>query len=405
MTATASIDPLGPGPDSTSTEIDSSALSLVRNDLLIRAQRAVGLAPAHGLGVARRALFFALVTWVPLALWAAIEGLPLRGGVGEPLSSHFGIHVRCLVAIPLLVVAEGVSHAITTRLVPEFVHGGFVAGPARAGFVESLTAVARLRDRAFPWVVLAGLLAAVLVVAPAPADNHELAWAVAKTGGFGFGGFWFTWVIRPVFTILLLAWLWRLILAIVLSARLARLDLALAPTHPDGAAGLGFLEALPIAFSPVILAISTVLASRWSHDVLYHGVHVETLRMPMIAFGVTCLVLFLAPLLPWLRVLAGVKRRAELEYGALVAEHGRLVRRRWIEHARVEDEAILSAPEIGPVADTLPIFESVRKMHVVPIGRRSLAAILLPAALPQLAVIGIEVPVKELLLGLLKALA
>lgn len=104
-------------------------------------------------------------------------------------------------------------------------------------------------------------------------------------------------------------------------------------------------------------------------------------------------------------LLAPVKRRAELECGALVAEHGRRVRRRWIEHAPVEDDTILLAPEIGPVADTMPLFESVRKIRFVPIGRRSLAAILLQAALPQLAVIGIEVPIKDLLLGLLKTLA
>ena len=138
---------------------------------------------------------------------------------------------------------------------------------------------------------------------------------------------------------------------------------------------------------------------------VYHDVHVAALRMPMIAFGVVALLLFLAPLLPWQRPLAAAKRRAELEYAALVAEHGRLVRRRWIERAPVGDEALLSAPEIGPVADTFALYESTRKMRVLPIGRRSLLAILLPAAIPLVLVLAIEIPVKDLLLGLLKTLA
>jgi hypothetical protein len=96
---------------------------------------------------------------------------------------------------------------------------------------------------------------------------------------------------RPVVTVLMLAWLWRLWLAFVLCARLARLDLALVPTHP------------------------------------------------------------------------------------------------------------------GPVADTIALYESARKMRSVPIGRRSLLAILLPAAIPHVAVLAIEIPVKDLLLGLLKTLA
>jgi hypothetical protein len=60
-------------------------------------------------------------------------------------------------------------------------------------------------------------------------------------------------------------------------------------THPDGVGGLGFLEQLTLARSPVVFAISWVLASRWVHEVLYHGVAVKSLRLPMLAFGVIAL--------------------------------------------------------------------------------------------------------------------
>jgi hypothetical protein len=343
------------------------------------------------------------VTWAPIAIAALVQNRALPGTVAEPLLQHFGIHVRCLIAIPLLVLAEGVSHGVTTRLVPQFLRAGLVAEPERLRAV--LRGVARLRDRTLPWVAIAALLFALLVVAPTPAADHELSWATEPAQPYGFGAFWFDWVMRPVVTVLMLAWLWRLSLAFVLCARLSRLELQLVPTHPDGAGGLGFLESLPVAFSPVVLALSASLASRWAHDVVYHDVHVAALRMPMIAFLVVVVVLFLAPLLPWQRPLAAAKRRAELEYGALVAEHGRLVRKRWILGEPVGEAPVLSAPEIGPVADTLALYEAARKMRTLPIGRRSLVAILLPAAIPLLFVLAIEIPVKDLLLGLLKTLA
>ena len=163
--------------------------------------------------------------------------------------------MRCLVAIPLLILADGVSHGVTTRLLPQFLRAGLVVDPERLR--ETVRSVARLRDRTLPWVVIGGLVLTVLVIAPSPAANHELRWAgESPAAANGFGAFWFTWVLRPVITVLMLAWLWRLILAFVLCARLARLDLALVPTHPDGAGGLGFLEALPMAFSPVVFALS-----------------------------------------------------------------------------------------------------------------------------------------------------
>jgi len=154
----------------------------------------------------------------------------------------------------------------------------------------------------------------------------------------------------------------------------------------------------------VVFALSAVLASRWAHEVLYHDVHVSSLRLPMIAFGVVVAAVFLAPMLPWWGVLVAAKRRAELDYGSLVARHGRDVRRRWILGEPVGEEPLLAAPELGPVADTLTLYEAVRKMRPVPIGRRSLLAILVPAALPLLGVLAIEVPVKDLLLKLVTTL-
>jgi hypothetical protein len=39
---------------------------LIQGDLLFRAQRAIGLIPKEGLGSARRAIVFALITWLPI---------------------------------------------------------------------------------------------------------------------------------------------------------------------------------------------------------------------------------------------------------------------------------------------------------------------------------------------------
>jgi hypothetical protein len=379
-------------------------LSLIRGDALLRLQRRIGLVPADGLGVGRRALALALVTWLPIAVWALLSGRALTSGADEPLLHHFGIQVRCLVAIPLFVVAEGVAHGLTTRILPHFVRSGLVTEADRPRFREILVAVARLRDRTLPWVLILGVV--VAFEALGPTASHELVWAgdgPAPTS-FGFGGWWFNWVVRPIFVALLLGWLWRLILLCVLFRRIAGLDLALVPTHPDGAGGVGFLERVPSLFSPIAFGISAVLASRWAHDVLYHGVHVDSLRLQMIAVVVIALLLFLAPLVLWYAPLRTCKRNALLDYGTLVGEHGRLVRRRWILRQPVADAALLGAPEIGPVADTITLYEAVRKMRIVPIGRSSLLMIALAAGLPMLPVLAIEIPIRELLKGLLKAL-
>jgi hypothetical protein len=390
-----------PGPPD--EPADELALSLVRGDALLRVQRAVGLVPRRGLGVGRRALAFAALTWLPIAVWGLLTERALPGVAAEPLFQHFGVQVRCLVAIPLFILAEGIGHGLTTRLIPYFVTSGLVAEGDRARFAGIVRGVARLRDALLPWIAILGLVIAWMLV-PGPNETHEVLWAEGAPR-LGFGGWWFLYVARPIYLALLLGWLWRVVLLFVLFARISALGLDLVPSHPDGVAGLGFLERLPMLFSPVVLAVSAVVASRWAHDVLYHDVHVAALRLPMIGFGVLVLVIFLSPLLVWARPLGAVKRRALLEYGALVGRHGRLVRRRWIEREPVADEALLAAPELGPVADTITLYEAVRKMRTVPVGRSSIVLLALPALVPMLGVLGIEVPLRDLLLKVLKTLA
>ncbi len=108
--------------------------SLVRGDLLFRLQRSIGLIPADGLGLVRRALFWSLLGWLPVALWALYIDRALPGGFPEPLLAHYGIHARLLVAVPLLILAEGPANALVERMLRHLVESGIVPVAQRAWF-------------------------------------------------------------------------------------------------------------------------------------------------------------------------------------------------------------------------------------------------------------------------------
>lgn len=210
--------------------------------------------------------------------------------------------------------------------------------------------------------------------------------------------------VAPIFVALLLAWLWRLLLVVVLFARIGRLDLSLVPTHPDRVGGLDFVQALPWAFAPVSLALSAVISAQWAHDIVYHAVALQALKLPAIAFVVISAFLWSLPLLMLAPALLAAKRRARLAYAALVGEHGRMVHRRWILREPVADPTLLEAAEIGPVADTAAIYGAVVVMRPAPIGMRAMVAIMLPIALPMLLAAALQIPLKDIVLKLLKAL-
>jgi len=88
----------------------------------------------------------------------------------------------------------------------------------------------------------------------------------------------------------------------------------------------------------------------------------------------------------------------------MVGQHGRLVRKRWITQEPVEEAPLLQAAELGPVINTVSMYEVVAGICPTPIGKRALLAIVLPALLPMIPVGAIQIPVKEMLLKLLTTL-
>jgi hypothetical protein len=382
----------------------SKSFSPIDNEPPLRWQRAVHLAPASGLGVVRRAIFFAVVSWLPIAVWALLRGRFFEAASGEPLLQHFGVHVRCLVAIPLLILGEATLHKAAKSYIPQFIGSGLVDETMRPRFEAALRTARRWRDSWLPWLFVAGTAIVWTLVDRPAGQTDEMSWAYDGTGGLGFGGVWFAYFVRPIFIALLLGWLWRIVLIAGLFARLGRLGLSLVPSHPDRAGGLGFLKRLPGAFAPVTLALSAMLASHFAHAIVYHGQTLGALKVPVAVFIIVWSLLLLAPLVTFAPVLRAAKLAALPHYAALVAEQGRLVRRRWIDGDSKSETSLLEPEGVGPIADAATMFDAVRSMRILPIGRSSFTQIAVPIALPMLVVVALQIPLRDLLLGLVKAL-
>jgi hypothetical protein len=377
--------------------------SPVDNEPPLRWLRRLGLAPADGLGTVRRALFFVALTWLPLAVWAAWTGRLVDPESGESLARHYGIHVRCLLAVPLFILAEDALHFRIRRIAAQFLESGVVSAACRPGYERTLRDMRRVRDAAGPWVLMLAAVLAWVVIDPPSANRDALSWALLADGSLGFGGWWFAYVARPIFLALLLAWIWRIALVAWWFWRISRLDLSLVPTHPDRMGGLLFAQRVPEAYAMVTFAMSAVTVSRWAHEIDVHGAKLGEYLLPAAVFVVGWALLALLPLLVFARALTRARFHGLVAYGALVGTHVRLVHRRWILGETIGEAPILAAPEIGPVADANGMFEAVRNMRFVPIGPLALADVALPLVLPMLALATLQIPLRELLLTLARA--
>jgi hypothetical protein len=172
----------------------------------------------------------------------------------------------------------------------------------------------------------------------------------------------------------------------------------------DVAFRLQRLRDLPVAFAPLSFALSAVMASRWAHDAYFHDVSLAAFALPIGIFALVTAAAFVLPLATFTPRLIALRRRALLDYGALLSEHGRLVDRRWIRGETVQAHGLLSAPELGPVADTVSLYNAVDATRPAPIGPRMLLLVLAPILLPMVPLVSIEVPLKPAVLKILSTL-
>jgi hypothetical protein len=266
-----------------------------------------------------------------------------------------------------------------------------------------LRSIERLRDSRIPWIVMVILVVATAITAGRQVlgqDADALVWG-PNPPPLDFGGAWALFVVRPLYLLMVLGWVWRLILTWLLFRGIGRLDLQLVPSHPDRVGGLGFIELHSVAFALVVLSISSVVCAAAAHQILHHGVHFKQLMPYLVTFVIILVALFIAPLTAFSGKLRRIGLRAKFDYGTLAGRHVRGLHARWVEGHPLADEAIMSAPEIGPAADVATLYDLANRVRIIPFGKFQIGAVLAPALGPALLVATAEVPLTAILQKLL----
>jgi hypothetical protein len=92
-------------------------------------------------------------------------------------------------------------------------------------------------------------------------------------------GLWYHVVSVPILPVFWYRWVWRFCIWIRFLFDVSRLNLALVPTHADGAGGLGFLETAHTAFGVLNFALCSVLSAAAAFLIVFEGVKVETFQV------------------------------------------------------------------------------------------------------------------------------
>lgn len=354
----------------------------------------------------RDGIVLALFAWLPLLLLTGWQGQLFRTGVAVPFIADFEVHVRLLVALPLLVVAGLSSQEILQPMLRQFIDRALLGEDGVPQFKAALRSAYQLRSS-----VLAEVLLLVFVYAAGiPLIwRHFIAlemptWYATPVAGdvrLTLAGNWFAYVSLPIFQFLLCRWYFRVFIWARLLWAISRIKLNLIPTHPDQMGGLRFVTDAARAFLVLALVHGVLLAGWLSTRTVSLTGLVTDFSGPILAMVIFTLSITFAPMLVFTPQLSQTKVSGLHHYGTLAARYARDFDAKWIRAEVAPGDTLLGSSDIQSLADMRQCYDIVASMRRIPITRINvsacLAAMLIPIAPLALTMMSLEQLARELI--------
>jgi hypothetical protein len=378
--------------------------SLVLGGPLFQLFRRAHLEGDHLELLPRRLLTISLIVWLPLFLFAM-----LGSSANLDRLSFFRdieVHVRFLIALPILIAAELLVHSRIRSVVGRFVDYRIVLPRDLPHFHQAIQSAIKLRN-SIP--LEAGLFLCIYTLGlwlwHSRIAINVSTWYAAPGGRWHLtpAGYWYVFISIPIFQFILLRWYLRFFIWFRFLWHVSRIDLNLIPTHPDRCGGLAFLGKSVYAFGPILFAQGTLLAGLVASRVLYRGESLLSFKLQIGGFIAFFVVAILGPLVMFTPRMAGVRRKGLAEYGQLAQQYVEGFDQRWVRRGDgAPTEELLGAADIQSLADLGNSFALVREMRPVPFGLEDISRLAAVTAAPFLPLLLTIWSPEELVLRIIK---
>ncbi len=353
----------------------------------------------------QRIVVITLFAWLPLFLLSLLDGRAL-GGVRIPFLYDIEMQARFLLTLPLLIVAELMVHKRIRRIVQQFLDRGIIPEELRPRFGAIIDSAMRVRNSIaievalllivfivghFTWSATSGMEKAV---------QETATWYAAKSDAgvqLSPAGYWYSFVSRPVFQFIIIRWYFRLFIWARFLWQVSSVKLHLIPTHPDRAAGLGFLSVSVSAMSLFILAHGMLLSGLIANRIFYTGAKLLDFKLEAMALIAIVMMVVLGPLLAFTPHLMRAKRAGLREYGKLASRYVEEFDQKWVRGVAPADEQLIGSGDIQSLADLGNSFEIIRGIRPVPFTKETVIQFIIIILLPVLPLTLTIMPLEELI--------
>jgi hypothetical protein len=333
-------------------------------------------------------------------LWCILVALAFVEGISNRLFSLsvISVHVRLLLVIPLFFLCESVLDPRLKEFVRTIVRSGVLPANELPALESEVGRTRRWIDSW--WRDVLCLFVAVLL--------SVIAQQLPQSGTTAVPGpdrvmanlpltiQWYWIACLTFIRFLILRWFWQLCLWWHFLWRLSKMELKLVPTHPDGVAGLGYLEVVQTHFFPLVVAISLIWSASFAENISTGKMAFEAIYPALPFILIVDAVLVLWPLYFFAPKLWASKVKGLSDYMEFASRYVNEFDRKWRDGDTAPRKSLLGTPDLQSLADLANSMNIVRTMRVAPVSPHLLIVLVLAALLPMLPLFLLKYPVTEL---------
>jgi hypothetical protein len=382
----------------------SSSFALSTGGLFHRLMLLVRLVEANRDHPGRRIAVFIGITWLPLLILTAIDNTLTGAGIKITFLHDPVPHVRYLIAMPLLVIAERVIDPYLHAILQHFGTSGLVSDDAKPLYDKALQRLNRLKDAM--WVDVALFLFAFslgwifeFASGLSTMDQESSSWMLTVAGeakDLTPAGWWFLLISIPLLQFFVYRWIWRLIIWIGFMNQISRIRLVLQPAHPDRSGGLGILSRGQVSFGVVFAALGAMKSSTLAHEIMYEGRAISDIQWEVIGHVLICFLIITGPLCTFFSNLLSTKREGLRTYGTLGYRLTETFHKKWIKNlSKDKGGGLITAIDPSAMADYTAVYETVSGIKLIPLNRSSVIWLVLILVGPFIPLVFTQFSVKE----------
>ena len=370
---------------------DDKQYSLVTGGLIYTVMSKLKFFDQTHKGLMKTALFFVLITWLPLFILTLIERTFGGAGVEINFLEDFLIHSKLLLIVPFLILIE--------RLI-DFYYDGYVnsiwrmVGPEKEDSFELISArIDRLSNSLLPEILFLVIIYAVVFLISENAAPKFSKWDYLPEGSSGIdltiAGWYELLISMPVYQLLFFRWIWRWSLWAYSVFMYSRLNLNINGIHADQMAGMEFLNILPLWFGILSLSLSVIFAAQTGMDIIYRDASLKDFVNPILGYVTVLSLMLYFPLIFFVPTLIKAKTKGIYYYGGIAQYHNNLFNKKWLEGELPKDENLLGSVDNSSLADLNGAYQqSISEMNIIPIKFRWIMGTAIVLLVPFLPLLG-----------------